>query len=492
MLLELDCHDSEVGALAFRPDQRVLATAGEDKRIHLWDLPTGKKVGTLDGHKDRIPGLAWHPDNRRLFSAGWDTTVRVWDTQTCQPIILLNSHATQVHTLALSADGTVLASADSRNDVHLWDTERNETLTVVREAAGEVRCLAFTPSDGRGDADPALLAFGGADRVIRLWDSRTGAGGSGADPLVSRTAVALSPDGGRLYSVGGGTDLRVWDVAGGQPALALEGEPILRTAALSPDGKWLAVSLADDAGLALYDAATGKKVVAFDGQAGPVTALAFRPDSKRLASAGVRSCDVWLWDVPTGAPALLLNDALDDCGVEALAFHPGGKLLAVAGIDHLATSGQDGQVALWDVEARKAVQSLRVVVKSPTAGELTVNAGATALAFRPDGRVLACAALDGTIRLWDVGQDRVAGELVGHAETVMCLAYSPDGRWLASGGDDRTLRLWDAATGEPAGAWELDNAVKALAFSPDGRWVFTGNGNTSCYQVEVERVVAGE
>jgi WD40 repeat protein len=178
--------------------------------------------------------------------------------------------------------------------------------------------------------------------------------------------------------------------------------------------------------------------------------------------------------------------------VSAVAFQPGGKLLAVAGIDHLATSGQDGQVSLWDLDARKAVKTLRVVVKSPKAGDLTVNSGATAVAFRPDGRVLACAAINRSVRLWDVAEDRVVAELRGHAETVTCLAYSPDGKWLASGSDDRTLRLWDAAPGEPAGAWELDNAVKALAFSPDGRWVYTGNGNTSCYQIEVERIVRGE
>lgn len=496
MLLDLEGHRLPVSAMAFSHDHKALATAGEDKLIHLWELPSGKPLGTLTGHKDRIPGLAWHPDNKRLFSAAWDTTVRVWDTVKREPIILLNSHATQVHALALSADGKVLASADSRNDVHLWDTSRHETIAVVREATGEVRCLTFTPDDGRGDADTALFAFGSADRVIHLWDSRNGPGGSGVDPLVSRTTVTVAPDGKRLYSVGCGTDLRAWDISTGKPTLTLEGEPVLRAAALSPDGKWVAASRVgsddDPTTLALYDAATGKKVATCEGEKAPVTALAFSPDSKWLATAGVRSSDVWVWSVPGGEPAVLLNDALDDCSVSAVAFQPGGKLLAVAGIDHLATSGQDGQVALWDLDARKSVKTLRVVVTSPKAGDLTVNSGATALAFRPDGRVLACAAINRSVRLWDVVEDRVVAELRGHAELVTCLAYSPDGKWLASGSDDRTLRLWDATTGEPAGAWELDNAVKALAFSPDGRWVYTGNGNTSCYQIEVERIVRGE
>jgi WD40 repeat protein len=496
LLLELDGHRMPVSAVAFSHDRKALATAGEDRLIHLWELPNGKALGTLDGHKDRVPGLAWHPDNRRLFSAGWDTTVRVWDTASCEPIILLNSHATQVHALALSSDGKLLASADSGNDVHLWDTDRHETVTVLREATGEIRCLTFTPNDGRGDADPALLAFGSADRVIHLWDSRNGPGGSGIDPRVSRTAVALSPDGGRLYSVGGGTDLRAWDVGSGEPVLTLEGDPILRAAALSPDGRWLAASRADDDGratLGVYDTATGRKVATCEGQPAPVTALAFSGDSKRLASAGARSSDVWVWSVPTGQPAVLLNDALDDCAVEALAIQPGGGLLAVAGIDHLATSGRDGQVVLWDVAARKVAFTLRVA-RSVKVGDMAVQSGATALAFRPDGRVLACAGLskDRPVRLWDLGEDRVVAELRGHADTVTCLAYSPDGEWLASGSDDRTLRLWDAKTGEPGGAWELDNAVRALAFSPDGKWLFTGNANTSCYQIEVERVVRGE
>jgi WD40 repeat protein len=193
-----------------------------------------------------------------------------------------------------------------------------------------------------------------------------------------------------------------------------------------------------------------------------------------LASGGVQSSDVWLWCVPTGEPLLLIPDAVEDCSVEALAFQPGGRLLALAGIDRPAGSEKDGELVLWDLETR---------------GALSIKGGATALAFRPDGVVLACASIDRGVRLWSVSEAIVVQELTGHQDTVNCLAWSADGRWLASAGEDRVVRLWEAQSGELAGAWELDNPIKSLAFTPDGKDLFTGNGNTSCYQIEVEQLL---
>jgi WD40 repeat protein len=241
--------------------------------------------------------------------------------------------------------------------------------------------------------------------------------------------------------------------------------------------------------LGLWHAATGKRSLVLEGQKAPITALAFAPDSTLLASSGYQTTDVWLWQIPSGEPMLLIPNATDGCSVEALAWQPLSlsssptnvgedkatrRLLACAGIDWLSTSGNDGRVTLWDVTEQKKIAAF--------------EGGATALAFHPSGKKLAAATLKHTVRVWELDSDEPALELIGHFDAVTCLAYSPDGQMLASGGDDHTIRLWDAASGDEHGLIELDTQIKALAFSPDGKFLYTGNGNTSCYQIEVGQI----
>ena len=297
-----------------------------------------------------------------------------------------------------------------------------------------------------------------------------------------RAGVALSPDSRRLVALGAGATLGLWQTEDAAPGPVLENAGELRAFAASPDGRWIAGSRAADddergeADLALWDAAAGRRAAPLEGQTGPVTALAFSADSALLATGGLRSSDVWLWSVPDGNPVLVVPGAADDCSVEALAFHRGRRVLAVGGIDWMATSGTDGCVALWDVEQRKQIAVFR--------------GGAVGLAFHPDGRRLAVAALAQTIRIYDLEENALTAEWPGHTDAVTCVAYSPDGRLLATGGDDHTVRLWDADTGAARATADLDTQVKALCFSPDGRRLYTGNGNGSCYELDVPGLLA--
>jgi WD40 repeat protein len=226
----------------------------------------------------------------------------------------------------------------------------------------------------------------------------------------------------------------------------------------------------------LWDAATAQPCHELTGSRDPFTSVAFAPDSATVAGASLSGLAVWLYRVADGEPILLIPDALDGCTVEALAFHPAGRLLAVGGIDWMATGGSDGAVCLWDTLERCEVA--------------TMLGGATALAFHPSGKRIASASLEQTICIWDVDSQELIAELTGPDSPVTSLVYNRDGTMLASGGEDRTLRLWDD-DGEELVALELDSQIQGLAFSPDGRFICTANANTTCCQFEVKRLLTG-
>ncbi|MFE9020538.1 AAA family ATPase [Streptomyces sp. NPDC007808] len=148
-------------------------------------------------------------------------------------------------------------------------------------------------------------------------------------------------------------------------------------------------------------------------------------------------------------------------------FSPNGRLLA--------TASYDRTVRLWNVADPGRPKALG----HPLTGHRSWVSSAV---FSPDGRVLASASDDGTVRLWDVadpGRPRpLAAPLTGHEGTIYLVAFSPDGRTLASVSEDRTVRLWDVADpGRPEALATLTGAraaVRSVAFSPDGRTLAAG------------------
>ncbi|WP_331744302.1 hypothetical protein [Kitasatospora sp. NBC_01300] len=240
--------------------------------------------------------------------------------------------------------------------------------------------------------------------------------------------------------------------------------------AYAPDGRTLATGSADHT-VKLWDTTTHRMLATLTGHTGIVNAVAFSPDGRTLASAGADHT-VRLWDVASGRTTGLLTGHTG--AVSSAAFSPDGRTLA--------TAGADQTTRLWDVASQLTVATL------------TGHAGSVrAVAYAPDGRTLATAGADHAVKLWDSTTHRVLATLSGHTGSVGTVAFSPDGRTLASAGTDHTVRLWDLASHDTTAVLNgHTQEVSQAAFTADGRTLTTvGQDNTvALWDVAGQRLTA--
>lgn len=224
----------DVSGLIFSTDNTLMATAGADKTIKLWAIPTGKLITTLKGHTKAVLALRFMNNDKYLVSIGDDKAVNLWSLDSARIVYSKKDHIKAVRALDVSNDDKWIATGGADREILLRDASTGIVTKRLLAHENWVRTLAFSP-------DSKTLASGGDDKKIIVWDVESGKQIQEFSQHGWIYDLKFSNDGKYLFAALEKNAVAVYDLATGLPALKLEDfQTPVKAIAISPGGKELA------------------------------------------------------------------------------------------------------------------------------------------------------------------------------------------------------------------------------------------------------------
>ncbi len=293
LLAHFTGHRAAVSACAFDPLGRLLS-GGREGALRLWTLPEADRI-PVEAHGATVQGIAFTPDSARLISASQDREVRVWHADTGERVQTMRGHVGGIYALAVRADGRMALTASSDRTLRAWDVDRGALLRQFGGHLDSVLACAFSLKPLKIGTMPRpnwLVASGGADRTVRLFDAESGQlvlSLKGHRDAV--TACLFSPTDELLLTLCKDRSASLWSLAKGELIHTFADPLITYTAvAFQPEGSLVLLGTADGS-LSLFDRRSGAMATFARSGSAPITACGYTRDGSLIFSA---DADRWL------------------------------------------------------------------------------------------------------------------------------------------------------------------------------------------------------